>query len=238
MNTPAPRLSTKTDIINYLADARGYRSYLELCTSVTGNCYAAVEHSKFEVCHRLMYRCPDDFDDGLKIDFRSTDLDVTECVRQIELDARRYDVVLVDGFHFYETASRDLALALDLLAVGGTIVVHDCLPPTAAAASPERVDGDWCGVTYKAYVDLVTARRDLDYCTVDTDYGCGIVRKREGDDAPASPASPDDSDVVRAWRDLGDDYAATFRFLQAHKTELLKLVAVDELLRSNPKPRL
>jgi hypothetical protein len=53
-------------------------------------------------------------------------------------------------------------------------VVHDCRPPREEIAGPEYIPGEWCGVTYKAYVDLVVAG-NLSYLTVDTDCGCGVI---------------------------------------------------------------
>ena len=83
----------------------------------------------------------------------------------------------MDGWHTYDCTIRDLTLAYDLLADGGVLVVHDCLPPTELMASPAWVPGSWCGVVYKAFLDFVLARNDLDYCTVNLDYGCGIIVK-------------------------------------------------------------
>ena len=42
-------------------------------------------------------------------------------------------------------------------------------------ASPSPIAGEWCGVSYKAFLDFVLDRNDLDYCTVDIDYGCGVI---------------------------------------------------------------
>jgi hypothetical protein len=37
-----------------------------------------------------------------------------------------------------------------LLTDRGTMVVHDCLPPTPELAVPNFITGGWCGVTYQA----------------------------------------------------------------------------------------
>ena len=58
------------------------------------------------------------------------------------------------------------------------MIVHDCRPPNGEVAVPDPLPGEWCGTTYKAYLDFVLERPDLDYVTVDTDYGCGVVTKR------------------------------------------------------------
>jgi hypothetical protein len=147
---------TKADLIIFMANGCGYRTYLEICTFTTGLRYAEIDRSKYQTCHRLMYNCPKDFDDGMPIDFRSVDFDIADCVKQIQQSGLRPDVVLVDPFHDYETSARDLATAIELVGNGGTVVVHDCDPPSEAVASPHLIEGTWCGVTYKAYLDLVS----------------------------------------------------------------------------------
>jgi hypothetical protein len=118
-----------------------------------------------------MYNCPAGFDDGFAIEFRSESLDISRCLAEINRKRLRYDIILVDPWHEYDTSSRDLGVAFDLIDEGGILVVHDCLPPNAAVATPGFVPGCWCGLTYKAYLDFVCGRRDLNYQTIDTDYG-------------------------------------------------------------------
>ena len=55
----------KAHLINHLAGVHGYRHYLELCTFMSGGRYDEIDRAKLPTCRRLMYRCPDDFDDGL-----------------------------------------------------------------------------------------------------------------------------------------------------------------------------
>ena len=55
----------KAHLINHLAEVHGYRHYLELCTYSSGRRYDEIDRAKFLTCSRLMYRCPDGFDDGL-----------------------------------------------------------------------------------------------------------------------------------------------------------------------------
>ena len=62
------------------------------CTFSTGGRYAEIDRSKFLTCSRLMYRCPDGFDDGLPIDYRSSTLDIGECLKKISEEGRRFDI--------------------------------------------------------------------------------------------------------------------------------------------------
>src|SRR5262245_54234090 len=157
----------KVDVIHHVAETRGHRTYLEISTPTTGGFFGLVDRSRFDRCLRLMYRCPDDFADGLRIDFRTPGLDITPCLAELRRQHVGIDLVFVDAWHEYETAARDLREGFALLSDGGTLVVHDCLPESADRAT-ETVTADcWWGVSYRAYIDFVTARTGLDYCTVD-----------------------------------------------------------------------
>jgi hypothetical protein len=229
---------TKVDLINELSAIHGHRKYLEICTPTTGNMYSAIDRARYSTCHRLMYSCPSGFNNGLPIDFRSSNLDISECVKAVRARELKYDVILVDSFHEYEPSARDLREAVNLLNPAGTIIVHDCFPRDATIAAPECIDGAWCGVTYKAYLDFVLARQDMIFCTVDTDYGCGVIRRnvslstfqRIARHALRMIARDNRGDVVRQWMDAGKDYDAAFNQLQAHAKPLLNLVSADEFL--------
>ena len=228
---------SKVDLINELSAIYGYRKYLEICTPTTGGMYSGIDRARFSTCHRLMYRCPAEFDDGLPIDFRSSFLDIGECVKAIRARELKYDVILVDPFHEYEPSARDLREAVDLLNPAGTIIVHDCFPRDAAIAGREFIDGEWCGITYKAYLDFMLASNNLIFCTVDTDYGCGVIRhnvslsafQRIARRASRMMTRDDRRHVAEQWMRAGND-DATFKLLQAYSKPLLNLVTVDEFL--------
>ena len=166
---------SKTDLIDVIAKRFGCVHYLELCTQTTGNYYREINHRQFKSTRRLMYNCPGTFDDGLPIDFRIADFDIADAIGALSKSPEKIDICLVDGWHTYEYTTRDLTCAYESLADGGVLVVHDCLPPDAGVASPSPIAGEWCGVSYKAFLDFVLSRKDLDYCTVDIDYGCGVI---------------------------------------------------------------
>ena len=242
-NTPSPKM----EIIGLLAAQNGFSRYLELCTSTTGGYYAALDRGILSTAHRLMYNCPAGFDDGFAVEFRSESLDIDQCLAEINSKGLRYDIILIDPFHEYGASYRDLRAAFDLIDDGGMLVVHDCLPPDAAFATPGFVPGGWCGVTYKAYIDFVCARRDLDYRTVDIDYGCGIIRKLDGrlrwakslrvigasflDISSRRRAERRQRRLLwRQWHNIGNDFERTFCFFEKHKKELLNLISPEEFL--------
>jgi hypothetical protein len=214
----------KYSIINALVRTRGYASYLEVCTPVTGNQFAAIDESALRARQRLMYRCPPDFTDGSEITFRSTDETIeglaTECA---------YDVIFLDSWHTYECATRDLRFGLSRLAPGGTLVVHDCLPPRSEEAGPLPPVpwGPWCGVSYCAYVDFIWSEPGIVFYTIDSDFGCGVIRRApDGMDGRAPKR-----DVVQQWnaRRARAGYEV-FDFYVDHRRELANVISVDEFL--------
>lgn len=218
---------SKTDIITYLSELRGYRTYLEICTPTTGNKFAKIDQSKFDVCHRLMYRCPENFEDGLKIDFRTPDLDTTQCIVRARRSSLHYDIILVDPWHEYGSSYRDIETALSLLSDKGSIVVHDCMPPTADIISPTWIPGAWCGVTFMAYIDFVTRNKQLEFRTVDTDYGCGIIQRSDAIQENRVPLS-----VLESWNSVSLDPRAAFQLMHDNKQDLLHLISVDSFIRT------
>jgi hypothetical protein len=121
-------------------------------------------------------------------------------------------------------------VAFSLLSERGTLIVHDCLPDSAEIASPNPppVPGPpWCGVTYKAFLDFVL-KRGLNYLTVDTDYGCGIITKAEG---ILGPQALPPAHLAGAWRATGNDFDAAYRLLELHRNELLNLESAQTFVQ-------
>jgi Methyltransferase domain len=216
----------KTDLIHLASRRLGLTNYLELCTSTTGNRYWDIKHWRFSSSRRLMYNCPDDFDDGYPINFRINNFDIGAALSQLKADASKIDICLVDGFHTYDCAIRDLKCAFELLPNGGVLVVHDCLPPSEGVASPTWIPGDWAGVSYRAYLDFVLGHNDLDYCTVDVDMGCGIIVKNGTltfmTDAPSFVRK---SKLASDWFSVHNNDKAAFKFFMQNHKQLLRLIS-------------
>lgn len=85
---------------------------------------------------------------------------------------QKFDLIFIDGDHHHHQVYRDVVNALEHLAVGGTIVMHDCLPPDAHHESLTL-----CGTAWRAFF-MTRTRPDLDSFTCDFDYGVGVVRLR------------------------------------------------------------
>ena len=63
------------------------------------------------------------------------------------------------------------------LSDNGTIVCHDCLPTTEDMQARDDHGREWTGDVWKAIAELRVETIDLDIKVVDTDYGCGIIRR-------------------------------------------------------------
>jgi hypothetical protein len=230
---------TKVSMIHHLSEVHGLRNYLEICTATTGLKFAGIDASRFEHCHRLMYLCPDDYEDGLEITHRSLHQDIEPCLRAVDASGIAYDVMLVDSYHHYDVTCRDLTAAFARLARGGVVVVHDCFPPTENMAAPEFKPGDWAGVSYHAFVDTMISRTDLAFYTVNCDAGCGVVRRIE--DVARVPrhaamladaaGSARRAAAIRQWREIGHDYQKSYQFLAENARDLINLISINEFYK-------
>jgi hypothetical protein len=126
------------------------------------------------------------------------------------VNSLKFDVVLVDGLHQYEQAIKDILNALNCLKGNGYIVVHDCSPPTEAAAAREQGSGAWCGDTWKTMYDLHANYPTIDSFVLDGDYGLGIVSKQNREER----FEPRYNEEI---------VGLPFSFYQEHKEEFQKL---------------
>lgn len=104
------------------------------------------------------------------------------------------DLVLVDGLHNFRTSLNDVLNSLNYLSPKGLILMHDCYPPSAAAAYPseyfpaeeevkniEGWDGDWCGDVWKSVAYLIRKYPDtLEVGVINSDFGLGFLMPKSG----------------------------------------------------------
>lgn len=155
---------TRTEIINRLITKYGYKSYLEIgvnTPSQPGYNWVGV---KCEVKHGV--------DPNVDTTFKMTSDEFFE--KNI---TQKYDIVFVDGLHLHEQVYRDITNSLKNLNEGGTIVVHDCNPITEITQRRERASDAWHGDVWKAIVQLRMENPNIEIYTINTDEGCGIIRK-------------------------------------------------------------
>ena len=187
----------RTDVIQAFIDGRGLASYLEIGVG-SGHNFLRVRAA------RKLAVDPQPRVGSFKRLRWSLRNETNRCSRIQRMSSERFfagrgplfgesglDIAFVDGLHTYEQALRDVEHCLAHLRPGGVVLVHDCSPPSAAAAtrarSPEEAsrlagsawDGAWCGDVYKAILYLRSQRPDLRACVLDCDRGIGVVEPGE-----------------------------------------------------------
>lgn len=202
------------------------KRYLEITTTTTGAKYPETAKLGFKNRKRVVYRLNTKMADGLPVDYSTDGDDTSQCLIDIRRDGHSFDLIFVDPHHTYECSYRDISEAFDLLEPGGSMVVHDCRPPSEETATPEFKPGSWCGVTYKAFVDFVLANPRLDYFTFNVDFGCGVILKPKTilQKAKCRAQAKTDLALRRKWDTDSRDPEKVFRTFKANEVALLRLV--------------
>lgn len=190
----------RVSLINYLIAKNGYRRYLEIGVAA-GATLAAVQ-----AAHK----------DGVDPAGNCNHVMTSDAFFAEARESHRepYDLIYIDGLHVAEQVMRDVDNALDFLTERGTIVLHDCNPPTEAHQTERNNGGDWNGTVWQAVARLRCERDDLSIVVVDTDWGLGIVRRGAQELFRTKDANP------------VTDYA----FLKEHRVGLLNLISEDDFL--------
>jgi hypothetical protein len=91
----------------------------------------------------------------------------------------KFDIIFIDGLHWSEQVYKDIVNSLKFLTDEGYIICHDMNPASEFVQRyPQpKVESEWTGDCWKAWVKLRTEREDLEMFVVDTDFGCGIIKK-------------------------------------------------------------
>lgn len=173
-------METRIEIINNLASRFGYKNYLEIGVRNTQDCY---DHINIE--------SKDSVDPGFEnpnniAKYKYTSDEFFRILENGSLDKEvdfKWDLIFIDGLHTSFQVERDIRNSLNHLSENGTIVLHDCNPPTEYHARADYHDystiasGCWNGTVWKAIYKLRCFNPDVDVCVVDKDWGCGVVRK-------------------------------------------------------------
>lgn len=155
---------TRTELINGLIQKNDYKTYLEIgvnTPSQPGYNWVGVN---IPVKHGV--------DPNVETTYKMTSDEFFE-----NYISQNYDIVFVDGLHLHEQVYRDITNSLNHLNEGGVIVVHDCNPVTEITQRRERASDAWHGDVWKSIVQLRMENPDLEIYTVNTDEGCGIIKK-------------------------------------------------------------
>lgn len=88
-----------------------------------------------------------------------------------------FDVIFIDGLHHKDQVLKDINNSLSFLNNNGFIVCHDMNPEKEEHQVIPYTGGVWNGDCWKAFVQLRRIRPDLEMFVIDSDYGCGVIRK-------------------------------------------------------------
>jgi len=148
------------EVLNWIAKKKKYRKYLEI-----GNRDPKRNLDKI-VCKDKTGVDP--YPRGT-CDYKMTSDDF------FEQNKRHYDLIFIDGLHTGEQVAIDICNALKILSDDGTIVLHDCNPPTEWHQREKNDEGPWNGTTWKGYMHYRNCLT-LKMCVVDEDWGLGVIR--------------------------------------------------------------
>ncbi len=165
------KIMKRYDIINHLIKKNNYKSYLEIGTQSRSNCFDKIE-CDFKYCV--------DPDPNAKADFVGTSDEFFEQNNHYKMPSKPlYDTIFIDGLHTEEQVYKDIINSLSLLSENGIIVCHDMLPIDEKSQRVPRETKVWMGNCWKAFVKLRALRSDLEMRTINTDCGCGLIKRGE-----------------------------------------------------------
>ncbi len=190
----------RTDIINAFIQKFGYKSYLEVGTQNP--------KSNFDLIEAECKVSIDPFPKG-EVTFVGTSDEYFESIT----DDVKFDIIFIDGLHHDDQVLKDIENSLNHLSENGTIVCHDCLPATELMQVRDIQDGEWTGDVWKAIAELRVETIDLDIKVVDTDYGCGIIRR--GTNIPYEP---------------NDENYKTYTYYNLHKQTMLNIISPEQFI--------
>jgi|ERR1035437_510194 hypothetical protein len=203
---------TRTEIINKLFEAYGFKSYLEIGVRIPAENFDLIKASNKEsVDPRPMGKCSYIMtSDEFFINYVSD---------------RKYDVIFVDGLHTAEQSYKDVKNAIKHLNEDGFIVMHDCNPPTEyhirSYEEYLKTGGQWNGTVFKGFIQLKNELNDWSCFVIDEDWGCGIITKRN---------------ILKNIQFDENQHILTWNIFNENRKILLQLITFDEynqLINSN-----
>ena len=151
----------RIDIINHLIKTYNYKSYLEIGVQ-KGVSFDAV---------KVIKKIGVDPDLNSKATHKIISNDFFKQYKE------KFDIIFIDGLHESDQVCVDILNSLNRLNDNGVIICHDMLPTSKAMQDVPRVAKEWTGDCWKAFVRIRQLLSNLEMYTVDTDYGCGVIRK-------------------------------------------------------------
>lgn len=138
----------------------------------------------------------------------------------------KYDIIFIDGDHHAEQVYKDIENSLKHLNPGGTIVLHDCNPPTYEHTTTGDRGGNWNVTVYK--IAMLWATNNPYFYTIDTDWGIGVLKRLENGEYDRHVNEgyfQENSEIagLKWWINFSD-----------HRKEAINLISVEEFLKREP----
>lgn len=177
------------EAINEIIRRNGFSKYLEIGVFYLDECFNRIRCTT-KHCVDPGYEVPED-QNPATYKFESDNF--FDLLRGGYLNLPRdykWDVIFIDGLHISDQVYRDFLNAKQHLSTNGYILFHDCNPPNIHMAREDYyVDGKqqpWNGTVWKA-IQRIRTEFDLDFITIDDDWGVGVCRFNNDPSVRLSP---------------------------------------------------
>jgi len=157
-------IMTRTELINGLIQKNNYKTYLEIGVNTPAQPGYNWVGVNISTKHGV--------DPNVDTTYKMTSDEFFE-----KHVSQKYDIIFIDGLHLHEQVYKDITNSLNFLNENGIIVVHDCNPVAEITQRRERASDAWHGDVWKAIVQLRMENPNIEINTVNTDEGCGIIKK-------------------------------------------------------------
>ena len=193
-------IAQRHHIINYFIKKYGYKSYLEIGVADGVNMDNVQAEQKMGV-------------DPKPISDRVThpvDSNVF-----FENNTKMFDIIFIDGLHLDHQVDLDIANSLKVLNENGTIILHDCNPPTKDHGSEKWILIDWNGTVWKSIVKQRCTNPDVTINVVNIDWGCGVLRKGKQE----------------VYNQVPLETCLTWEYFDINRKEILNLITTEEFTK-------
>ena len=200
------------DIINHIVEKNNYNNYLEIGVRWPNDTF-----NKINISHK---DAVDPEPKGHEINYPVSSDEFFELIK--DHDDIKYDIIFIDGLHLYEQVKKDIENSLKHLSPKGTIIMHDCSPPTVHHAREMYEDystpagSAWNGTVWEAYVENRCANPNITMSVVNTDYGMGVIQFGKQD----------------IWKKDDLKTCQKYSYLEKNRKELLNLLEIEEFAQA------
>ena len=201
------------EIINRVIESKGYSDYLEIGVR-DGKCFK-------EICCK----------NKTGVDPNPVTSDTTHIMASDDFfnsitEDTKFDIIFIDGLHLDFQVDLDIENSLKHLKEGGTILLHDCNPPTSFHADTKPnfgppANGEWNGTVYLSLIKLRLYNNNVKLRTVDSDWGVGILTKGLSESINVFPNDAISWDFFDSNRNTVLDLINPSEFLELYPVEVL-----------------